>query len=147
MYTKVFNIILAAWMALVTVQVPIGALAKTPSPDAAYPCEGHACGCASAEDCATACCCYPEVFQEKSAPSCCSEEQQEPPEEPLVSFLAALGCSGFNPDLFLTGKLLPGTPPATEIFLHELPYHTQAPAHGVRPSSSPLEPPDKIPIA
>jgi len=59
-------------------------LDAAPAPErvagAAFPCAGHACGCASAEDCRTSCCCTPGTGGEAAASG--------------VRVLAALKCHG-----------------------------------------------------
>ena len=56
------------------------------------PCAYHDCGCETAEQCRSRCCCYPKTVEEDERPS------REGPVTVRVSYLSAAQCSGQHPD-------------------------------------------------
>jgi hypothetical protein len=53
-----------------------------------FPCATHDCGCATAEQCRTQCCCFPNEPSPEGCPSCHEEKAV------AVTYLSALKCSG-----------------------------------------------------
>jgi hypothetical protein len=66
---------------LTNVPFPVPSTVGLLSPDGPYPCQGHGCGCSTALQCWTVCCCYgPEERQEWA-----KKRQVRPPEYAVVA--------------------------------------------------------------
>lgn len=80
------------------------AASKTVEADADFACASHGCGCATAEQAAKNCCCFPGGIV---APAWESDVQEMEERSVRVSFLAAEACRGTSPLSKGTGGFAP----------------------------------------
>lgn len=112
------------------------------------PCAHHDCGCQTAEQCRTQCCCFPKVHV---ARVCVLHKESHVHKEPVtvkVSYLSALRCRGHGHETASStvSKLGPHLPPSAL-----MPIAFEAPSTHliVRETGLPRvfqDPPEKIPI-
>lgn len=110
--------------------------------DADFPCAGHDCGCLTAEDCRTDCCCFPVT--RPAARSCCSAEAGEDDAGALA--VAPRPCRSGDGHTAPAGhapfvRPAPLRHAAHVVFLYDVPAPA-VPVDGTDPA-----PPGKVPIA
>jgi hypothetical protein len=112
-----------------------------------FPCAGHDCGCKTAEQCQTQCCCFPKVAQKPACPSCTSHES-DGPITVRVTYLSAARCSGQISGDDHTGmkKIDWHLPPVASLTIpQQIPEKVAFPEDDI-PLDVFAVPPDKVPI-
>ena len=104
-----------------------------------YPCEHHICGCKTAPDCLSRCCC---VRIASTLDMKCS--LKENPKDIPSAFIQSLACAGV-PDQFTAVSNIISLP-EDYIFIPDIyPFHYLKKLHQTFPISFPISPPDKPP--
>lgn len=115
--------------------------------DTSFPCAYHDCGCKTAEQCRTNCCCFPKPFKQVTSTSQSDRWKQNGSTTIDISYLSTIRCSGNYPDYtILTKKInqyIPSTIPSVE---HINIIDMLTVFQDTIPCSIFQEPPDKVPI-
>jgi len=99
----------AAYLLAVTPWLSVGAGLAHAAPaglhEADFPCAHHRCGCKSAEDCRTHCCCLSRRSGPKRTMVCPLDREHAHARPNAVSYFAAMRCAGHAPAAQLPGSV------------------------------------------